>query len=102
MTIIGLLHIINSKRDRNGNCYFAFIFTSTKNGKVVCGQCGGSCSGNINMIRFYWNGRNRWENDIAVTTAELPIREFNRLTKCWPMVGCEPRHMVKHIEKGVK
>lgn len=94
--IKGILEAINSKRDRNGNCYWALRYTDTATGKTVEGTvCGGES--NIRGIMYQMNGKSWEPRNIHFATQELMIREFNRLTKNWPYAGCTPEDLTKFI-----
>jgi hypothetical protein len=89
------LEAINSRRDRSGNCYWAFRFTDLESGQVVEGRiCGGES--NIYGIRCnLWT--QTWDQSIQFSTTELPIREWNRLTKEWPYAGCTSEDLAEFI-----
>lgn len=89
------LEIINSKTDRNGNHYWAFTFTDFETGKTVQGT--GSAESNIDMVRRYWNAPNDWDRSILSDRRELPIRQFDRLTKEWKYAGCLPEDVAAFI-----
>lgn len=67
-----LLTIYNSKRDTYGNTYWAFQLTHF--GKILSN---GTVAGNN------FNTRELYEKGIEYVFQELPVREFNRLTKDW-------------------
>lgn len=73
-----LLTIYNSKRDIYGNCYWAckltHLGTDLSQGTLD--------ANNVQTTRLR-------ELGIEYTTQELPIREFNRLTKGWQYLGCQ-------------
>jgi hypothetical protein len=85
MAINIIAESINSKRDRNGNTYWAFRLADARTGNVMKGKLGGSQRGALthalsSMIRSLgWD----WDN-IHLVGTELPIREFNKLVKLWP------------------
>jgi len=81
-----LLTIYNSKADRNGNRYWAFQLTN--HGKILS-------RGNVSANNF--STRELRELDIEYTYQELPIREFNRMTKDWAYCGCKWEDIKKHI-----
>lgn len=72
-----LLTIYNSKRDTSGNVYLAFQLTHF--GKILA-------NGTVDSNNF--NTRDLNENGIEYVYQELPVREFNRLTKNWKYAGC--------------
>lgn len=96
MKLTARLDAINSRRDVNGNTYWAFRFTDYLTGEVICGTTTGGES-NISAIRHGFYGRDQWESSIEYTTTELPIRKFNKLTKDWPHAGCEPYDLQNFI-----
>lgn len=102
MRIKAILKAINSKMDRNGNTYWAFSFTDCKTGKTVNATiCGGES--NIYAIIRHWNVKlNDWDRSIHFEREELPIREFNRLTKNWQYAGCNSQELAQFIKKSLK
>jgi hypothetical protein len=81
-----LLTIYNSKTDRNGNRYWAFQLTN--HGKLIS-------NGNVSANNF--NTRDLRELGIEYTYQELPIREFNRMTKDWAYCGCQWEKIKEHM-----
>ena len=93
--IKGILQIINSKRDRYGNCYWAFQYTDTKSGNAVRGAISGADSNILAAMRYVpCEGL-----ELHYTTKEVGCREFDRLTKDWPYAGCTPEELAKWINK---
>lgn len=93
----GLLKIINSKTDLNGNRYWSFQYTDFATEKnVEAANCGGES--NINHILFNWNGDNDYCRTIMVARLELSIREYNRMTKGWPYAGATPDELRTFIK----
>jgi hypothetical protein len=95
-----ILEIINSKRDLNGNCYWAFVAVETATGK----QCVGSISGgesNILAARRYLPGVTEPSSNVRYSCAEMPIREFNRRVKGWPYAGCCPDAIAQFITENL-
>lgn len=96
--ITGILECLNSKRDRAGNCYFAFVYTDNATGKSVRGTvCGGES--NVRQIMYELNGGSWEPRTVHYTASELPIREFERLTKGWPHAGCVGAELVAFIRR---
>ena len=81
-----LLTIYNSKRDTYGNTYYAFQLTHLE--KILAN--GAVASNNFNTRELH-------ENGIEYVFQELPVREFNRLTKDWPYAGCKWEDIRQHI-----
>src|SRR5258706_15420405 len=77
MPIKVILESLYSKRDRNGNCYWAFRYTDTATGKQVVGNISGGESNIRSMLRPLGLD----SETVHSTITEIPIREFNRLTK---------------------
>ena len=99
MKLKSTLTAINSKRDKNGNCYWALRWLDHETGKVVEGTVSGGES-NINGIRRCWNPKlDDWDRSILFQKQELPIREFNRLVKNMPHAGCRPKDLSAFIQK---
>ena len=81
-----LLTIYNSKRDINGNVYWAFQLTHF--GKILV-------NGTVASNNF--NTRDLHEKGIEYVYQELPVREFNRLTKDWQYCRCKWEDIRQHI-----
>lgn len=81
-----LLTIYNSKRDVNGNTYWAFQLTCL--GKILVN--GTVASNNFNTMDLSKNG-------IEYVYQELPVREFKQLTKDWQYAGCKWEDIRPHI-----
>ena len=89
-----LLTIYNSKRDIYGNCYWAckltHLGTDLSQGTLD--------ANNLQTTRLR-------ELGIEYTERELPIRDFNRLTKGWQYLGCqwgmisERLRLEKHVQE---
>jgi hypothetical protein len=90
--IEAILETINSRRDQNGNVYWAFRFTDTVTGATVYGT--GDAESNIRsavrQLGLDWH-RCHYYN------TELGSREFNRLTKTWPHGGNDPTDYIKRV-----
>ena len=100
MEITSTLTIYNSKRDRAGNCYYAFTFFDHATGHSVSATiCGGES--NIYAVLHGWSTPNEWDRTIAVNRVELKIREFDRMTKDWPHAGCHPDQLREFIKKSL-
>lgn len=100
--IKSILHIINSRRDFYGNCYWAFTFTDCASGVVVRGTVSSGPS-NVEMVKRYYRPRLKdWDRTMAISEEEMPIREFNRRTKGWQYAGCSPEDIAKWIRAEVK
>ncbi len=94
-----------SRRDRNGNCYWAFRYICHKTGKVVEGTITGGES-NINAIRRYWNDSDKqgsgWDSGFLCQVIGHGIREFNSMTKGWAYAGCDPEELTRWIKQRLK
>jgi len=91
-----LLEAINSKMDRNGNTYWALRYTDFETGQVICGTISGGES-NIDCVRRHMGVVDGWDYGIMRQNLELPIREYNRLTKDWKYAGCSPEELAGYI-----
>lgn len=89
MKIHSTLEILNSKRNKYGNCEWAFRFTDHETGKVAQGKISGNDS-NIYAVRMGWSKKSEWDRGINVIREELMIRDFRTLTKDWEYAGCTP------------
>jgi len=83
------IHILNSRRDIYGNCYWALQVTDNETGETCQGTV--DCEGNH---RIYERSGTYRE-----TQEELPKRAFNRLTKSWPYFGCNGEDIWKRIKE---
>lgn len=91
--IKAILESIYSKRDRNGNCYWAFRYTDTATGKQVTGNISGGESNIRSMLRPLG-----LDSETTYSTIiEMPIREFNKLTKPWGYAGCTSEELAKYV-----
>lgn len=81
-----LVTIYNSKRDYYGNCYWAYEFSDL--GKII--SKGKIAADNFPTLELRAMG-------IEYTHTELPIREFNKLTKNWEYHGCHWEDFKKHM-----
>jgi len=101
MKIKATLTIINSRRDRAGNCYWAFEYLDHKTGKVVRGLTVGGES-NILAIRLGWSKPKEWDRSVRTESKEIGIREYDKLRKEWSYAGCDPADIAAFIRKGLK
>lgn len=100
MQLTATLIAYNSKRDRAGNCYWAFSFTDHKTGKVVCCNVGLlSGDSNIYAITRHWNVPNGWDRSINYLRMEKGIRDFDRMTKGWAYAGSNPEELAAFIRR---
>ncbi len=99
MKIKFIIHAINSRRDFYGNCYWAFIYTDCKTGKMVKGKVSGGSS-NVRSIAYAEN--KRWVNNFQFIETELPIREFNRHVKGWKYAGCTGEELLAFIRAELR
>jgi hypothetical protein len=93
MQIKAILEALYSKRDRNGNCYWAFRYTDSESGKQVCG----TVSGGESNVRSLAYGMGFQSGEFYFTVSESPIREFNRLTKSWKHAGCTQEQLAQYV-----
>lgn len=98
--IIATLTAYNSRRDIYGNCYWAFSYCDNQSGREICGTVSGGRS-NVSGILYYLNGGSFEPRNVSFSNQELPIREFNRMTKDWPYAGCLPEELAKFIRAGL-
>lgn len=88
------LEILNSKSDIYGNRYFAMVVTRTSDGATAHGNISGGESNCTSAIMNLSGGE--WGH-FTYTRSELPIREFKRMTKYWPYLGCTPKEINPNI-----
>lgn len=89
-----VLESINSKTDVNGNRYFSFVYTDCNTNKTVSGIV----SGGESNIRSIIRGMGFESKDVYFTSSELPIREYNRLTKDFGYAGCTEKDLTSFIK----
>ena len=88
---------VYSRRDKYGNCYWAFVFTDHATGQTVKARAGGGES-NIRGIARHWNTPDDWDRSLFfVHPEELPIRQFNWQTADWPYAGSNPDELAQFI-----
>lgn len=98
MNVLGHCTHYFSRRDMYGNSYHAFRWTDNETGHTVEGTVPHSSNleGAIydltqgNMNRRTWN------------SIELPIREFNRLTKGWAYARCTGEEIARFIRTSLE
>lgn len=93
--IKAILESLYSKRDIYGNCYWAFRFTDVPTGKQVTGTVSG---GESNISAIVREMGLTWEQ-VHYSMQEIPIRQFNALTKAWAYAGCRPEELVGYIHR---
>lgn len=93
MKIKWILHKFYSKRDQAGNCYWAFNLTDTESDKTVSGTISGGES-NLDGVIYCLSG-NEWKSNYYSSTQEMPIRQFNRITKDYSYLGCKSAEIAK-------
>lgn len=96
--LTGRIEALHSRRDRFGNCYWALRYTDYGTGRTVVGTVSGGES-NINAIRQHLTDVDGWDSSIESMTVEMPIREFNQLTKNWAHAGCRPVDLADFIRR---
>lgn len=101
MKLKGRITAFYSRRDKYGNCYWAFSFIDYETGAVVRGRITGDES-NLNAVRLGWSKPNEWDRSIEFCTVEKKIREFNEMTKNWPHFGCHPEDIRNKIKTALK
>ncbi len=100
-TIIATITPHYSRRDIYGNCYWAFTYTDHEKDRSVSATISGGDS-NIRCIPYHLNGGNYEPRNVQVNLPEeLPIRQFNRMTKEWPHAGCNPEELAAWIKRNL-
>lgn len=93
------LIVINSKRDTNGNTYWAFVFIDHESGVKVQGMADGG-RGAAEQIRYNFEGPGTGFCDkFLVHYKELPIREFDKYTKKWSYHLCNVEAIQTELQK---
>jgi len=80
MQVNGFLTIYNSKTDIHGNRYWAVMLFNPDTGQEAHGTISAP---NVDTREA------REELKWHINCEEFSIREFNRLTKHWPHLGCQ-------------
>lgn len=91
--IKAIIEAVNSKRDRNGNCYWFMRYTDTKSGKTI----EGTISGDESNVRSIIREMDMEYSDVYFNVIELPIREWNQQNKNMEYAGCRAEEIVKFI-----
>jgi len=98
MQIDTILTAINSRRDSNGNVYYAFRFHDCATETTVTGYCGACGESNLYAIRRIWNpALDDWDRTMDFRTEEMGIRDFNRMIKGMEYAGSQPEEIAKFI-----
>lgn len=85
-----LLTIYKSRRDQNGNVYYA-VELSDKGSLIKHGTI---AANNVQSLDCRENLK--WET----VEKELPIREFNRMVKGWEYLGCSWEDIKANLVSG--
>lgn len=96
--ITALIEPIYSKRDSNGNCYWAFNYTDCETGKSINARISGGES-NILATRFLLAKEGKGISHVG--TKQLGIREFNKFVKGLPYAGCHPLTIAAFIRESL-
>ncbi len=86
-----LLKIYNSKRDSSGNTYY--YLELSKLGVII--SDGTICADNVSTYDC------RENLGLEICHLELPIREFNRVTKNAPYLGCKWEDIKRNLLKEI-
>lgn len=87
MKILYVLNILHSRPDLYGNRYYSIEVIRTSDGATARGTISGGESNCTYALRLLAEAE---ETQYTSTVTELPIREYNRLVKNWPYMGCTP------------
>ena len=93
---VARLECINSRADMYGNRYWAFVWTDCR-GTSVSATIRGGESNISDVIREMGLDCKQ----CLYTREEMPIREFNRLTRDWPYAGCPPKDIANFIKSQI-
>lgn len=96
--IKAILQSFYSKRDRAGNCYWAFRWTETATGKSVEGTVSG---GESNISWIVKNMGLDWK-EVHYTVTEMGVRSFEQMIKGWKHAGCQPENLAAFIKEQLK
>jgi len=93
-----VVNIFTSKPSNTGYVQTAFTATCAKTGKAIFAVAG--CENNIRAMACEWEGAGTgWDRGIMFTTAELGIREFDRMVKDEPYAGNNAEDIREYIKK---
>lgn len=90
--ILVVLEVIGSKADVYGNRYFAIRATRTSDGAKARGHVDAKSNAESSIARMVGD----YEHYMVIEK-ELPIREFNRITRGWRYLGCSSERMNSEI-----
>lgn len=94
------IYPIHSKRDKTGNCYWAFRALNVVNGKVVEANISGS-EGNIKLMCLNLTEEYTWEatNKLVLfnNAQEMPIHVFDKYVKSFPYAGSNPKELAGFV-----
>lgn len=93
---IASLECLNSKGDRFGNRYFAFIYTDHNTGRAVRATISGGKS-NVESLMYALNGGSWEPRNVLWSERELAIRQYNREVKGWPYAGCTGEDLARFV-----
>ena len=86
-----IAEVVKSKADINGNRYYFATITDIITGDSATGLLSGDESNVSQALRR--NGY-EWE-EFKVIVSELPIRQFDKITKKMPYMGCTDDEIMK-------
>lgn len=96
------LHVYSSRTDNAGCQRWAFTLIEAETMREINGLIDGGES-NADSIRFGFSQPGEWDRGIMrLATSELGIREFNRMTKGWPVAGCRAEQLQHFIREKLK
>lgn len=90
------MEALYSRRDRNGNTYWALRYTCHVSGRSVHGIISGGES------NIFCAAQHLDKPDYGRTltrTLDFAIREFNRMVKGWEYAGCAPEEIAGWIRR---
>jgi len=93
-----ILESVNSKRDRNGNCYWYFNYTDNETGKTISGTVSGGDSNIRSIVREL---NLNWD-EVHYFNTQMSIREFNKIYNNLPYAGCTAKELVSFIKKELE
>ncbi len=95
--IKAIITIFNSKRDRAGNCYWAFRYTDVDSGIQTEARITGTDNNILVAMRRLVGSAVNYHP----VYDELPIRLFEAKTRPWPYAGCTPEEIAGFITDRV-
>ena len=90
-----IAQVTKSKVDFYGNSYYFATITDVEKGKSATGIL----SGNESNISLALKTSGLEWGEFVVNLSELPIRQFNKMAKGLPYMGCESNQIIEFCNR---